>query len=97
MSNRAPSTLGDQLRDAFASSPGSQETQKATEIIVAEMDTNPGFQEQLQLAQIANGDVPLSVDQQIDALAEALARDTFDAAATGEQVAAFPISSMSPP
>ena len=82
--------LGDQLRDAFASSPGSQETQKATEIIAAEMDTNPGFQEQLQLAQIANGDVPLSVDQQIDALAEALARDTFDAAATGEQVAALP-------
>lgn len=82
--------LGDQLRDAFASSPGSQETQKATEIIATEMDTNPGFQEQLQLAQIANGDVPLSVDQQIDALAEALARDTFDAAATGEQVAALP-------
>jgi hypothetical protein len=82
--------LGDQLRDAFASSPGSQETQKATEIIASEMDTNPGFQEQLQLAQIANGDVPLSVDQQIDALAEALARDTFDAAATGEQVAALP-------
>lgn len=82
--------LGDQLRDAFASSPGSQETQKATQIIAAEMDTNPGFQEQLQLAQIANGDVALSVDQQIDALAEALARDTFDAAATGEQVAALP-------
>ena len=82
--------LGDQLRDAFASSPGSQETQKATQIIATEMDTNPGFQEQLQLAQIANGDVPLSVDQQIDALAEALARDTFDAAATGVQVAALP-------
>lgn len=82
--------IGDTLRDAFASSPGGQETQKATEIIAAEMDTNPGFQEQLQLAQIANGDVPLSVDQQIDALAEALARDTFDAAATGEQVAALP-------
>jgi hypothetical protein len=82
--------LGDQLRDAFASSPGSQETQKATEIIAAEMDSNPAFQEQLQLAQIANGNTPLSVDQQIDALAEALARDTFDAAATGEQVAALP-------
>lgn len=81
---------GDALREAFASAPGAPETQKATEIIAAEMDTNPGFQEQLQLAQIANGDVPLSVDQQIDALAEALARDTFDAAATGEQVAALP-------
>jgi hypothetical protein len=82
--------LGNSLRDAFASSPGAPETQKATEIIAAEMDTNPGFQEQLQIAQIANGDIPLSVDQQIDALAEALARDTFDAAATGEQVAALP-------
>lgn len=90
LSAAATRELGDALRDAFASSPGGQETQKATEIIAAEMDTNPGFQEQLQLAQIANGDVPLSVDQQIDALAEALARDTFDAAATGEQVAALP-------
>lgn len=81
---------GNALREAFASAPGAPETQKATEIIATEMDTNPGFQEQLQLAQIANGDVPLSVDQQIDALAEALARDTFDAAATGEQVAALP-------
>lgn len=90
LSAAATRELGDALRDAFASSPGGQETQKATQIIAAEMDTNPGFQEQLQLAQIANGDVPLSVDQQIDALAEALARDTFDAAATGEQVAALP-------
>ena len=90
LSAAATRELGNTLRDAFASSPGGQETQKATQIIAAEMDTNPGFQEQLQLAQIANGDVPLSVDQQIDALAEALARDTFDAAATGEQVAALP-------
>jgi hypothetical protein len=82
--------IGNELREAFASSPGAPETQKATEIIAAEMDANPGFQEQLQIAQIANGDIPLSVDQQIDALAEAIAREEFDAAATGEQVAALP-------
>ena len=90
ISGAASRELSDRLRDAFASSPGAPETQKATEIIAAEMDNNPGFQEQLQLAQIANGDVPLSVDQQIDALAEAIARQEFDAAATGEDVAALP-------
>jgi len=84
--------IGNMLRDAFASSPQATETQKAQEIIAAELDNNPAFQEQVQLAQIANGNVPLSVDQQIDALAEAIARDEFDIAAQENtiQTAALP-------
>jgi hypothetical protein len=92
VSGMATREVGNLLRDAFASSPQAQETQKAQEIIAAELDASPAFQEQIQLAQIANGNVPLSVDQQIDALAEALAREEFDVAAQENaiQTAALP-------
>jgi hypothetical protein len=64
---------------------------KAEEALAAELESNPAFAEQVQLAQIAAGDEVLTTDQKIDALAEAVARDAFaEAAAGGEQVAALP-------
>jgi len=78
------------LRNAFASG-GSDEATRAEEALAAELETNPMFAEQIQLAQIAAGDEILTTDQKIDALAEAVARDAFaEAAAGGEQVAALP-------
>jgi hypothetical protein len=82
--------LANQLRDAFAAG-DSDEAARAEEAIAAELETNPMFAEQIQLAQIAAGDVILTTDQKIDALAEAVARDAFaEAVAGGEQVAALP-------
>jgi hypothetical protein len=79
------------LREAYVESKGSQEVAKAEEALAAELESNPAFAEQIQLAQIAAGDEVLTTDQKIDALAEAVARDAFaEAAAGGEQVAALP-------
>ena len=85
----------DLLREAFATATESNEAKKAEEALTAELENNPSFQEQVQLAQIANGDEPLSTDQKIDALAEAIARDAFsEGAAGGEQVAALPLAAL---
>jgi hypothetical protein len=82
--------VADLLRNAFAAG-DSDEAAKAEQAIAAELETNPMFAEQIQLAQIAAGDEMLTTDQKIDALAEAVARDAFaEAAAGGEQVAALP-------
>jgi hypothetical protein len=83
--------VADLLRVAFAESKGSDEVAKAEQALAAELESNPGFAEQIQLAQIAAGDQVLSTDQKIDALAESVARDSFaEAVAGGEQVAALP-------
>ena len=79
------------LREAYVESKGSNEVAKAEEALAAELESNPVFAEQIQLAQIASGDEVLTTDQKIDALAEAVARDAFaEAAAGGEEVAALP-------
>lgn len=83
-------TLSDQLRNAYATGVATEENQRATEALAQEIDENPVFAEQIQIAQIAKGNVPLTVDEQIDALAESIAREEFDRAAMGEQVAALP-------
>lgn len=81
----------DLLRAAYAEATESNEVAKAEEALAAELESNPAFAEQIQLAQIASGDEMLTTDQKIDALAEAVARDAFaEAAAGGEQVAALP-------
>lgn len=83
--------VADLLRNAFATSTDSDEVAKAEQALAAELETNPAFAEQIQLAQIAAGDEMLTTDQKIDALAESVARDAFaEAAAGGEQVAALP-------
>jgi hypothetical protein len=83
--------VADLLRSAFASSGDSEEAQKAEAAIAAELETNPAFAEQIQLAQIAAGDEILTTDQKIDALAESVARDAFAQAVDGgEQVAGLP-------
>ena len=83
--------VADLLRNAFATSTGSDEVTKAEEALTAELEINPAFAEQIQLAQIAAGDEILTTDQKIDALAEAVARDAFsEAVAGGEEVAALP-------
>jgi len=80
------------LRDAYASSRQSEEVQRAEQAISAELEANPQFAEQLRLAEISGGDQPLTTDQKIDALAEAVARDAFsEAVSGGEQVAALPV------
>jgi hypothetical protein len=82
--------VADLLREAFAAG-DSDEATRAEEALAAELETNPAFAEQIQLAQIAAGDEILTTDQKIDALAEAVARDAFaEAAAGGEEVAALP-------
>jgi hypothetical protein len=83
--------VADLLRVAFAESRGSDEVAKAEQALAAELESNPGFAEQIQLAQIAAGDQVLSTDQKIDALAESVARDAFSqAVAGGEEVAGLP-------
>lgn len=83
--------IADLLRVAFSESKGSDEVAKAEQALAAELESNPGFAEQIQLAQIASGDQVLSTDQKIDALAESVARDAFaQAAAGGEEVAGLP-------
>jgi hypothetical protein len=83
--------VADLLRNAFATSTGSDEVIRAEEALAAELEVNPAFAEQIQLAQIAAGDEILTTDQKIDALAEAVARDAFaEAVAGGEEVAALP-------
>lgn len=81
----------DLLRAAYAEATESNEVAKAEQALAAELENNPAFAEQIQLAQIASGDEVLTTDQKIDALAEAVARDAFaEAAAGGEEVAALP-------
>jgi hypothetical protein len=83
--------VADLLREAYAESKGADEVAKAEQAIAAELESNPAFAEQIQLAQIAAGDEMLTTDQKIDALAESVARDAFaEAAAGGEQVAGLP-------
>lgn len=83
--------VADLLREAYAESKGADEVTKAEAAIAAELESNPAFAEQVQLAQIAAGDEMLTTDQKIDALAESVARDAFaEAVAGGEQVAALP-------
>ncbi len=83
--------VADLLREAYAESKGSDEVAKAEQALAAELESNPAFAEQIQLAQIAAGDEILTTDQKIDALAETVARDAFaEAAAGGDQVAALP-------
>jgi hypothetical protein len=83
--------VGELLREAYSEFQNSQEVAKAEEALAAELESNPAFAEQIQLAQIAAGDEVLTTDQKIDALAEAVARDAFaEAVEGGEQVAALP-------
>jgi hypothetical protein len=83
--------VADMLRQAYVESTAGDEVAKAEAAIAAELESNPAFAEQIQLAQIAAGDEMLTTDQKIDALAESVARDAFaEAAAGGEQVAGLP-------
>jgi hypothetical protein len=83
--------IADILRYAFATGGETDEVKKAEVALSAELEANPAFAEQLRLAEIAAGDQPLTTDQKIDALAEAVARDVFaEAVDGGEQVAALP-------
>jgi len=83
--------IADILRYAFATGGETEEVKRAEVALAAELESNPAFAEQLRLAEIAAGDQPLTTDQKIDALAEAVARDVFAQAVDGgEQVAALP-------
>lgn len=86
--NREISRLVDQ---AVASSKGA-ENEPAKNLVVSEIQDNPNFRDQLQIAMIANAGQPLSMEQQIDTLAETYARQIFDEAAamSAEDVAALP-------
>ena len=83
--------IADILRYAFATGGETEEVKKAEVALAAELESNPAFAEQIRLAEIAAGDQPLTTDQKIDALAEAVARDAFAQAVDGgEQVAGLP-------
>jgi len=83
--------IADILRYAFKTGSETEEVKKAEVALSAELESNPAFAEQIRLAEIAAGDQPLTTDQKIDALAEAVARDAFaQAVEGGEQVAGLP-------
>lgn len=83
--------IADILRYAFKTGSETEEVKKAEVALSAELESNPAFAEQIRLAEIAAGDQPLTTDQKIDALAEAVARDAFAQAVDGgEQVAGLP-------
>ena len=83
--------IADILRYAFKTGSETEEVKKAEVALAAELESNPAFAEQIRLAEIAGGDQPLTTDQKIDALAEAVARDVFAQAVDGgEQVAGLP-------
>lgn len=83
-------TVADELRAAYDRGIATEESQRAMDALAEEYDKNPAFAEQIQLAQIAKGDEILTVGEQMDALAEAMAREEFEKASTGEQLAALP-------
>jgi hypothetical protein len=86
--------VADLLRDAFATSTGSDEVNQAEEIVAEAAQTNPIFAEDLQLAQVAVGDDPLTTDEKLDILAESLAREEFDKVKQSEDVAILPFAAV---
>lgn len=87
--------IADILRYAFKTGSETEEVKKAEVALGAELQSNPAFAEQIRLAEIAAGDQPLTTDQKIDALAEAVARDVFAQAVDGgEQVAGLPVVAL---
>lgn len=74
---------------ASSQAPEAEPTKK---LIISEIETNPDFRDQLQIANIAAGGQPLTIEDQADVLAETYARQIFSDAASmsTEQVAALP-------
>lgn len=74
------------------SSSQAPEAEPTKKLIISEIETNPDFRDQLQIANIAAGGQPLTIEDQADVLAETYARQIFSDAASmsTEQVAALP-------
>lgn len=79
------------VNQATASS-SAPEAEPTKQLIVSEIESNPAFRDQLQIANIASGGQPLTIEDQADVLAETYARQIFSDAAqmSSQDVALLP-------